>query len=167
MTSRATSLGLLAAAGAVGAGIWWLHRTARNSLPSPPAPRVLDGAAPLRIPSRRERYLASLEPDIDDAPPSSSDWISSALFDDEPLSADVGPLSVAPLSEAPMSEAPMSEAPSSLDDAPPSEGPMTERRVTARPHLAPPPVQSADDYEPVDGDSLGPFFLARAIDGAN
>jgi len=44
---------------------------------------------------------------------------------------------------------------------------MTERRVTARPHLAPPPVQSADDYEAVDADSLGEFFLARAIDSVD
>jgi hypothetical protein len=28
-------------------------------------------------------------------------------------------------------------------------------------------VQFSDDYEAVDADSLGPFFLARAIDSAD
>jgi len=155
MANHATSLALLAAAGAVGAGIWWLHRSARDSLPSPVASRALDPAVPFRIPSRLERYLASLDADIDDASPLSSDWVGSAVFDDEPPS------------EAPLSDAPMSESLSSRDDAPVSEGPTTERRVTARPHVAPRPVQSADDHEAVDADSLGPFFLARAIDSVD
>jgi hypothetical protein len=167
MTNHVASFGLLAAAGAVGAGIWWLYRSGPDSLRAPPASRALPEAAPRRIPSRRERYLASLEAEIDDAPPLWGDGLGSALLDDEPLSVDDGPFDEPPLSEPPLSAAPMSEAPSSIDDAPLSEGPMTERRVTARPHLAPPPVQSPDDYEAVDADSLGPFFLARAIDSAD
>lgn len=160
MENRVAWLGVVAAAGALGAGVWWLRRSARDSLRPPEALPTRESGAQLRIPTRRERYLASLALDVlNDAPPPSGEWADSAIFDDDPFGLDAGPLS-----EGPMSEAPMSEAPTSIDDAPPSEGPMTERRVTARPHVAPPPVQSADDYEPADAESLGEFFLVRAID---
>jgi hypothetical protein len=149
----------------LGAGLWWRRRSAREFSLPPEAPPTLDDAAELRIPTRRERYLASLELDVfDDAPPPSGEQVDSAVFDDDPFGLDGGPLSEAPMSEAPMSEAPMSAAPTSIDDAPLSEGPLTERRVTARPHVAPPPLQCADDNEAVDAESLGDFFLMRAID---
>jgi hypothetical protein len=161
MENRVAWLGVAAAAGALGAGVWWLRRSVQGSLVAseallaPEEPLTFDNGARLRIPTRRERYLASLELDVlNDTPPPSGEWADSAVFDDDPFGLDDGPLS----------EGPLSAAVTSMDDGPLSEGPMTERRVTARPHVSPPPVQSADDYEAVDAESLGEFFLVRAID---
>jgi hypothetical protein len=144
MENRVAWLGVVAAAGALGAGVWWLRRSAQDSLLAseallaPEEPLTFDDRARLRIPTRRERYLASLELDVlNDTPPPSGEWTDSAVFDDDPFGLDGGPL---------------------------SEGRMTEHRVTARPHVSPPPLQSADDYETVDAESLGEFFLVRAID---
>jgi hypothetical protein len=134
MSNRIATFGLLALGGAFGAALWWLRRS-EHSVALRELPPRNDDAIQLRVPTRRERYLASLEHEVlSDAPPQPGDWPGVAPFDGY------------------------------VDDAPLSEGPLTERRVSARPHAAAPRVHSADDCEAVDADSLAQVFLARATD---
>jgi hypothetical protein len=135
MSKRIATFSLLAFGGALGAGVWWLRRSAGHAVPLAEMAPPVGEAIRLRTPTRRERYLAALEQDVlNDAPPPSGDWAGVALFDGY------------------------------VDDAPLSEGPLTARRVSARPHAAPPPVHSADDCEAVDADTLARVFLGRATD---
>jgi hypothetical protein len=125
MSNRIVTFGLLALGGALG-GFWWARRSARHLVAPRELGPSLDAAARLRVPTRRERYWASLESEaLHDAPPPSGDWSSAALLEDEPPSVD---------------------------------------GLTARPHVAPPRVYSADDCEAVDADSMAQVFLARATD---
>jgi hypothetical protein len=88
MSNRIVTFGLLALGGALG-GVWWLRRSAGALVaPRELAPALHDAARP-RVPTRRERYLASLEREVlEDAPPPSGDWAGLAQFEDEPLSVD-------------------------------------------------------------------------------